>query len=202
MFCNISIVVLLFLAHLVSTRSTSSFLLEEILHCRSKNVDLTPPLYLSHSTHMRTHNRSASPLCPTDMLSGDAHSPLMWKTEYMNVGQHHRLQSTRLLAGTDWKCCSCFPRLLPGIPYEIQGGMNSQIHLMGKTWNSAADAFKTSSSKGDSSLSTFALTEFFNQSLFGSQLAWAWDISVIWWEMRRGNTPSCCHVLLWKVTSG
>lgn len=37
------------------------------------------------------------------------------------------------LSLSDWKCCSCFPRLLPGIPYKILGGMSSRIQLRDKT---------------------------------------------------------------------
>lgn len=56
----------------------------------SKNVDSTP--IIPHSAHTHTAI-SAFPLYPSDMLFGDAHSPLMWKKkkEYMNVGQCLRL---------------------------------------------------------------------------------------------------------------
>lgn len=58
-------------------------------------------LYDFSLTH--THRAmSAFPLCPADMLSCAAHFPLMWKTEYINVGQSYRLQST---------CLFCWNRL-------------------------------------------------------------------------------------------
>lgn len=143
-------------------------------------VESTPLFCCSPRTTM-----SAFPLCPTDILSDDAHSPLMWKTECMNVGQRHRLYSTRLLAGTDCKCCSCFPRLLPGIPCEICGGMNYQIRCMDKTFTlqHVFEDSATSLSKQDL-LARFCLTE---------TSVPCWD-SLIWWDMQRGKMPLSCHV--------
>lgn len=68
------------------------------------------------------------------------------------------------------------PRLLPGIPYRIQGGMNSQIQLMDKTCRyAAADTLKKLACANLSCQLIYIHDWNQPSSWCQVQLAWAWD---------------------------
>lgn len=173
-----------------------------------KNVDSV--LHYSLLPTRSRNRKRLSPLYAADMLSGDAHSPLMWKKkkkeEHMNVGQRLRLESTRLLC---WKRLKMLFMLSLQFCQEFQAksrvAWTPSIGLMYKTCTVAVRGQKNSPQKPRLACPHWSLRLVHLHGVWvrlASSRVLAHIHPLIWWELSWGEIFSPAAVFFtWKISS-